>query len=498
MFMSCLYVMIPTVLNPVLWTDPFDLPDISKFSMNDNYLYDTYNTKSSSTALRYLEGVALSPESTAVDESTGLIYASLGDGTVIALNENGEYHSRIFFTPEALGYKNSEELYGWCHDEAKSKRLSYKPLVEYKCGRPLGLRLKKIKQKLLLYILDAYHGLFIVDISDRSRKVEHIINPNTTIHVASSAFDPVAIRSPKFFNDLDVQADGTVYFTDSSYKHTRAENRQELLDAAPRGRVFYYRPNKHGGDGKLRVLLCGLHFPNGVQLSVSATKQLNEKYLYVVESARFRVLRVNIGTIMSLQRNHLLDSCAEQGSLSIELKKSNKGGSNKVGEAVSILLDAAPGFLDNIRVDTRKAQQVNSSTPYSSTLASQESGSYDDGMSATSTATATATPTYYFIGAGVKSAKPFSLLYTIYQTIELRKFIGKFIPMYLIEHFVPKYGMVLIIDDTGSIKKILQDPTGKVSLISEVQRHPNTGDLVVGSHSNQYIGIIKNGTFADY
>ena len=55
---------------------------------------------------------------------------------------------------------------------------------------------------------------------------------------------------------------GRVVFTDSSYKLTRSENRQELLDAAPRGRLLVFDQRR----GRLSVVLCGMHFPNGVQI----------------------------------------------------------------------------------------------------------------------------------------------------------------------------------------------------------------------------------------
>ena len=48
-----------------------------------------------------------------------------------------------------------------------------------------------------------------------------------------------------------------------SYKHVRTQNREELLDAAPRGRLLRYDVKSK----TMTVLLCGLHFANGVQVT---------------------------------------------------------------------------------------------------------------------------------------------------------------------------------------------------------------------------------------
>eukprot|EP01035_Chromulina_nebulosa_P020025 gene20025-26001_t len=124
---------------------------------------------------------------------------------------------------------------------------------------------------------------------------------------------------------------------------------------------------------------------------------------------------------------------------------------------LKILLDKAPGVLDNIRY-------VNSKDKKST----------------------------YLIGVGAKSTKPFSLLWLGYQSNLLRHLIGRLIPMKLVEHLVPKYGMVLYINDQGKIITSLQDPNGTIALISEAQRNPKTGDLWMGSHSNPYMAIIRN------
>ena len=78
----------------------------------------------------------------------------------------------------------------------------------------------------VLYILDAYHGLFLLDL--QSATATHLVTPRTAIHTLSDASSVSDINSqlpPMFFNDLDV-LDGEVVFSDSSHKFTRSENRR--------------------------------------------------------------------------------------------------------------------------------------------------------------------------------------------------------------------------------------------------------------------------------
>ena len=427
-------------LDPVLWTTPFPLPPLQRNSLL-------------ATAARFGRKVAMAPESFAMDPVTGLVYSSLGDGRVVALTEKGQYASLVFFTGDHApsdAAKDRDEVLAWCMREGRAGRLAWHPERERACGRPLGLRLRQVRGATLLYVLDAYHGLFSIDMSDRSRSVRHLIHSNTTITPSPGGDTELLTRPPLFFNDLDVSSEGVVYLTDSSYKHTRSENRRELLDAAPRGRVFSFWPKEHGGDGELRPLLCGLHFPNGVQLAAGA------KSLLVVESARFRVLKLELSQLSAAVTGRLTSSCGENGPLFQLLDNATARASYpaRSGAPVGVFLDRIPGFPDNIRADCKR-------------------------------------PGYYFVGCGTKSAQPFSLLWTAYQNTALRLLVGKLVPMRFVEHLVPRYGLVLHTDGAGG-GSTLQDPRGRVALVSEAQRHPVTGDLWMGSHSNKFVSILPS------
>lgn len=291
-----------------------------------------------------------------------------------------------------------------------------------------------------LYFVDAYRGVFRIELSSKSEPMglEQLVSPETAISAPEGEADATASLPPRFYNDLDVSKDERrLFFSDSSHKHTRAENRAEVLDAAPRGRLFSLDLDRR----VLTVLLCGLHFPNGVQLLPGSSHSL-----LLVESARFRILRVDVDKLAAAP-THLLASCKERGSLRSFLESST------ATSAVSVFYDSAPGFMDNIRL-----------------------------------AASPDLPTRGFlVGLATKSCKPFSLLYLAYQSVLLRHFIGRIVPLKLVERLVPKYGMVLILSSEGTLVDTLQDPSGRISLISEAAVNPITRELWIGSHSNAFV-----------
>jgi sugar lactone lactonase YvrE len=81
-------------------------------------------------------------------------------------------------------------------------------------------------------------------------------------------------------NDLDVGADGTVYFSESSTETT--DTLLDLLEHRPNGRLLAYRPNTRNAE----VLLDGLYYANGVALSSDGS------FVLVVETTEYRVRRL--------------------------------------------------------------------------------------------------------------------------------------------------------------------------------------------------------------
>jgi hypothetical protein len=260
-------------------------------------------------------------------------------------------------------------------------------------------------------------------------------------------------------------ADGSIVFTDSSYKNTRSENRQEIMDAAPRGRLLQYNLS----TGILRPVLCGLHFPNGVE--VHSEGEAGSKVI-IAESTRFRLLLVDMGADEFAQdvANPLLTTCSEKGALYKYLEAGNelkKLGSNMQPSsmAVSVFLSPVPGFADNIRVDSPPSKHAHLVDP---------------------------TKKKFLVCLGTKESKPFSLVWFAFRSKILRQVIGKLIPMRYLELFTPRYGLVLVVDMNGEIVGSMQDPSGRIALVSEAHRHPATGDLWLGSHSESFVRVPRS------
>jgi sugar lactone lactonase YvrE len=128
-------------------------------------------------------------------------------------------------------------------------------------GRPLGLRFAPDGN---LMVADANRGLLSV-------------SPQGHVEVLARDFDDIPFG---LTDDLDVGADGTVYFSDASSRLGVGDSIQDVVEQHPTGRLLAYR-HGHG----LRLLHDDLYFANGVALS------LDESYVVVVETARYRLKR---------------------------------------------------------------------------------------------------------------------------------------------------------------------------------------------------------------
>ena len=129
-------------------------------------------------------------------------------------------------------------------------------------GRPLGLHFDRAGH---LIVCDAEKGLLSVDPQGRV----------TTLLTAVEG-QPLV-----FANDLDIAADGTIYFSDTSSRHRREDHVLDGLEARPHGRLIRFDPT--GGIGE--VLLKDLYFANGVALS------RDEDFVLVCETFRYRIVR---------------------------------------------------------------------------------------------------------------------------------------------------------------------------------------------------------------
>ncbi|XP_063599967.1 adipocyte plasma membrane-associated protein Hemomucin-like isoform X2 [Penaeus indicus] len=139
------------------------------------------------------------------------------------------------------------------------------PWQEKICGRPLGLRFAPDGR---LLVADAYLGLFSVDVETGEK--ERLFDPSEEI-------DGVA---PKLPDDLDIDSEGNIYWSDASTNADLSDGIIEML-SDPSGRLIKFDPKTK----KNTVLMKNLHFANGVQLSP------DHDFVLVCETFQKRVWR---------------------------------------------------------------------------------------------------------------------------------------------------------------------------------------------------------------
>ncbi|KAF9595454.1 hypothetical protein IFM89_000372 [Coptis chinensis] len=172
------------------------------------------------------------PESIAFDPLGRGPYTGIADGRVIFWN--GQSWTDFAYTSSNRSVCGPKPL------------LSSNWKYEHVCGRPLGLRFNKRTGE--LYIADAYFGLMKVGPEG-----------GLATSVATEA-EGVPFR---FTNDLDIDNEGNVYFTDTSAKHQRRNYIQVFYSGEDSGRVLKYNPITN----KTTVLVQNLQFPNGLSMS---------------------------------------------------------------------------------------------------------------------------------------------------------------------------------------------------------------------------------------
>jgi len=213
----------PVPIDPVAWEAPENPGYTGPFEVN---------TRLANIETIPIEG-AHGPEDIALD-ADGRIYAATHEGYIVRM-ENSSAH------PEK-----------WVNTG----------------GRPLGIDFDGNGN---LIVADAYIGLLS-------------IAPDGTITTLVSSVDGIPLG---FTDDVDVAADGKIYFSEASAKFkaktygTLAGSMLDLMEHGGHGKLIVFDPK----TGKTSTLISGLSFANGVAVSP------DQSYVLVNETGNYRVLR---------------------------------------------------------------------------------------------------------------------------------------------------------------------------------------------------------------
>lgn len=207
----------PVSIDPAAWTPP-EAPAQTGVYESNNRLAGVE---------RIGKGAGTGPEDVAID-SQGRIYAGMEDGRIMRFQSDGSQ-------PEVF-------------TDTK--------------GRPLGLDFDTASN---LIVCDAYKGLLS-------------INPNGSILILSTEHGGIPFR---LTDGVDIASDGTIYFTDASFKFTTKEYMSDLMEHRPNGRLLAYDP----GTKITRLVLDKLYFANGVAVSP------DQSFVLVAETGKYQVQR---------------------------------------------------------------------------------------------------------------------------------------------------------------------------------------------------------------
>lgn len=208
----------PVPITPAAWTPPPAPPLSGPYEKNTRL----------STVQRLSLGDGHHPEDVALD-AEGRIYAGFEDGRIMVLQPDGT-QPRVFVNTG---------------------------------GRPLGLVFDPAGN---LIVTDAIKGLLSV-----SKAGE--------VKVLAAEADGVRFGC---LNDVDVGADGTIYFTEASHKFSMSEHVHDLMEHQPNGRLLALDPQTQ----RPRTLLRDLYFANGVAVSP------DQAFVLVAETGKYRIRRV--------------------------------------------------------------------------------------------------------------------------------------------------------------------------------------------------------------
>lgn len=239
--LAVLYLLLwPVPIDPVAWDAPPNPGHNGPFAENGR--------------LKDLETLPLGdfrgPEEIILD-ARGRIYATTHDGAIVRLQADG----------------SSPRLW------AKTG------------GRPLGI------------VFDGAGNLIVAD----SMRGLLSIAPDATISVLAEEADGLPIL---FANNVDVAADGKIYFSDASTKFspkvfagTLAATLLDVMEHGSHGRLLVYDP----ATGKATTVMDGFSYANGVAVSE------DQQFVLVADMENYRVIRIWIAGARAGSKDILID-----------------------------------------------------------------------------------------------------------------------------------------------------------------------------------------------
>ncbi|CAG7720120.1 unnamed protein product [Allacma fusca] len=166
------------------------------------------------------------------------------------------------------------------------------------CGRPLGMRLDSSGN---IVVADAYYG--ILRVNPKTGKIVPLFDYKSKIQG----------RAPLFADDLDISKDGTIYWSDVSTTTDYSTQVVEFLSDKPTGRLIKFDPKTKQNI----VLIDGIHFANGVQLSK------DEDFVLICETIRSRIFRYYLKGPKAGQQDIFMDGLP---GLPDNIRSNGKGG----------------------------------------------------------------------------------------------------------------------------------------------------------------------------
>lgn len=176
---------------------------------------------------RLVEGVGTGPEDVACGPDN-TYYTGYADGRIVRFTASGEYEE-----------------------------------VANTGGRPLGMQLDAAGR---LIVADGLRGLLAV-------------TGDGAIEVLTDTANGAQIA---FADDLDIAADGTIWFSDAASRHGYRHSMYNFFEGRPSGSLLSYHPD----TGATRVHLTDLFFANGVALGP------DDAYVLVNETHAGRITRL--------------------------------------------------------------------------------------------------------------------------------------------------------------------------------------------------------------